>query len=296
MVNNLRNFTKSESIIELPVEAYEDICGSKMYYEISGNPNGEWLVLIHGMSGSTKCWKYQLKDFNKHFKVLNIDLLGHGNSNERKSGKYSGPIMANYIRILMDKLEIDKAHILGLSLGSIVEQYFSQMFPEKIISLIFASPVTKPNYVSTISNFLSEKVLLKIFSKNTYLNIMGKLMLPGKAHKKSREFFIRETLKMSDQEFHKWFRIALDGDHYYYLTESNIPTLIVVGDKDFCYFKDALALKDKYLNSKLNVIQDAGHVFIFQKAEEFNHMVIEHINALQVATVAATEENTTIAA
>jgi pimeloyl-ACP methyl ester carboxylesterase len=244
------------------------------------------------MAGSTKCWKYQLRDFNKHYKVLSIDLLGHGNSSERKSEKYSGPIMANYIRILMDKLEIEKAHILGLSLGSIVEQYFSQMFPERIISLIFASPVTKPNYVSMISNFLSEKVFLKIFSKNTYLKIMGKLMLPGKAHVKSREFFIRETLKMANPEFYKWFRFALNADHYYYLTESNIPTLIVAGEKDFCYFEDAIALKDKYPNNQFKVIKDAGHVFIFQKAEEFNQMVIEYIDSMKVAE----SKETTIAA
>ena len=294
MVNNLRNFAKSESTIELPVEDYVEICGSKMYYEISGNPNGEWLVLIHGMAGSTRCWKHQFEDFNKNYKVLSIDLLGLGNSSDRKSEKYCGPIMANYIRILMDELKIEKAHILGLSLGSIVEQYFSQMFPERIISLIFASPVTKPNYVSIISNFLSEKIFLKFFSINTYLKIMGNLMLPGKAHEKSREFFIRETLKMPDSEFHKWFRIALDGDHYYYLTESNIPTLIVAGDKDFCYFKDAIALQDKYINSKLKIIKDAGHVFIFQKAKEFNQIVIEHINSIQASPVA--EEKTTIAA
>ena len=121
---------------------------------------------------------------------------------------------------------------------------------------------------------------------------MGKIMLPGKTHAKSREFFLRETLKMANNEFSKWFNFSLDSDHFYYLTESNIPTLIVVGDKDFCYFKDATALKDKYPNNQFRVIKDAGHVFIFQKYEEFNQMVIEHTNALTVAE----SKKTTIAA
>lgn len=252
----------------------------KMYYEISGNPKGDWLVLIHGISGSTRCWKYQIEEFNKHFRVLNVDLAGHGNSSALDCEKYNGVIIANHLRLLMDELGVEKAHILGLSLGTIVQQYFCELFPERIISLIFASPICKPNYLSKFFNSFAEKVFLKIFNKSTYMKLMANMMLPGKAHMKSRKFFLQETLKMSDIEFSKWWKVVVQGDHYYFLSQYDIPSLIVVGNKDFCFYSDALALKEKFTNCDLKVIKDAGHVFIFQKPQEFNNMVVEFIDSL----------------
>jgi len=260
---------------------YAQIRDFKMYYEISGNPKGDWLVLIHGISGSTRCWKYQTDEFNKHFRVLNLDLVGHGNSTSSDCEKYNGIIIANHLRLLMDKLGIQKAHMLGLSLGTIVQQYFCELFPERIISLIFASPICKPNYLSKFFNSFAEKVFLKIFNKSIYMKLMANMMLPGKSHMKSRKFFLQETLKMSDTEFYKWWKVVVQGDHYNFLTQYDIPSLIVVGDKDFCFYSDALALKEKFVNSNFRVIKDVGHVFIFQKPLEFNHMVVEFIDGLK---------------
>lgn len=265
--------------MEKEIQNYAQIRNLKIYYEITGSPEGDWLVLLHGMAGSTKCWKYQINEFNKHFKVLNLDMAGHGNSAALDCEKYSGIIIANYIRLLMDELGIEKAHILGISLGTIVQQYFCQLFPERIISLVFASPVCKPNYASKFFNSLSEKVFLKIFNKDMYLKLMANLMLPGKAHIQSRKFFLQETRKMCNSEFNKWWKVAIKGDHYFFLTPCDIPALIVTGNKDFYFFNDAIALKNKFVNNDFKVIQDAGHVFIFQKAEEFNQMVVEYINS-----------------
>jgi pimeloyl-ACP methyl ester carboxylesterase len=275
--------------METAIQNYAQLGNLKMYYEISGNPNGDWLILLHGISGSTRCWKYQVGDFNKHFRVLNVDLVGHGKTSSLDSEKYSGVIIANYVRLLMDELGIEKAHMLGLSLGTIVQQYFCELFPERVISLIFASPICRPNYLSKFFNSFAEKVFLKILGKNSYLKMMANMMLPGKAHEKSRKFFLSETLKISDTEFRKWWKVVVQGDHYYFLNHYDIPSLIVAGSKDFCFFSDALALKEKFTNNEFRVIQDAGHVFIFQKAAEFNQMVIKYINSLEIDSSQETE-------
>jgi pimeloyl-ACP methyl ester carboxylesterase len=268
------------SEMEMVNQNYAKVGKLEMYYEVSGNPHGEWLVLLHGISGSTRCWKYQVSDFNKYFRILNIDLPGHGKSASLDCEKYNGVIIANHVRLLMDQLGIKKAHMLGLSLGTIIQQYFCELFPERISSLIFASPICKPNYLSKVMNSFAEKVFLKVFPKNTYLKLMANMMLPGKAHIKSRSFFLKETLKMSDTEFYKWWKVVVQGDHYSFLTKYDFPTLIVAGSKDFCFFDDALALKEKFTNCDFKVIKNAGHVFIFQKAKEFNEMVIDYISSL----------------
>lgn len=258
-----------------------DVGGFEMYYEITGKENSPWLILIHGLAGSTRCWKNQVEVFSQHFKVLNLDLVGHGNSGSLNTRRYSGEIVANHIRILMDKLGIHKAHILGLSLGTIVQQYFCEIFPERILSTIYASPVTKYSWFSYLFNGFSDKIFLKLFPKNIYLKFMGHLMLPGEIHAISRKFFVQETLKMSDAEFRKWWKLVMEGNHFDFINESDVPALIIAGRKDFCFFKDALLIRTKYRNNEFAVIEDSGHVTIFQKPEEFNRLVIDYIYKIE---------------
>lgn len=189
--------------------------------------------------------------------------------------------MANHIRILMDQLGIQKAHLLGLSLGTIAQQYFCELFPDRIVSTIYASPVTKFSLVSSLFNGFSDMIFLKLFPKNVYLKVMGHLMLPGKIHSISRNFFVQETLKMTDSEFSKWWKLVMEGNHFNFISESDIPALIIAGKKDFCFFKDALLIKTKYRNSELAVIKDSGHVTIFQKPVEFNRLVIDYIYKIE---------------
>jgi pimeloyl-ACP methyl ester carboxylesterase len=257
------------------------ISGFEMHYEVTGPENGPWLILIHGLAGSTVCWKHQLNEFGRHFRVLNLDLVGHGESGALPAKRYSGEIVANHIRMLMDQLGIKKAHILGLSLGTIIQQYFCEIFPDRVSSAIYASPVTKFSLVSSLFNGFSDKIFLRIFPKDLYLRFMGHLMLPGKIHMNSRKFFVRETLKMSDAEFKKWWRLVMEGNHFDFIGESDIPALIIAGSKDFCFFKDALLIRTKYRNHEFEVIKDSGHVTIFQKPEEFNRLVVDYICRLE---------------
>lgn len=257
------------------------INGFEMYYEVSGSENNPWLVLIHGLAGSTVCWKKQIDKFSKHFRVLNLDLVGHGRSGALSLKRYSGEIAANHIRLLMDRLGIERAHVLGLSLGTIVQQYFCDMFSDRVISAIYASPVTKSSLVSALFYGFSDKIFLKLMPKNVYLKFIGHLMLPGKIHQKSRLFFVRETLKMSDEEFKKWWRLVMEGNHFDHLRELEIPALMIAGERDFCFFKDSLMLRNKYKNSEMAVIKDSGHVTIFQKPEEFNQLVIDFIHRIE---------------
>lgn len=292
MVKNLRNYAENETLM---IQDYVEIRNAKIYYEITGNPTGDWLVMLHGFSASTKSWKRQVQEFNKHFRVLNFDLIGHGNSDPLACERYNAAIIANHLRILMDELEIQKAHICGISLGTTVQQYFSQMFPERILSLIYTSPVGTPNLLSKFFSTFAGKVFLRLCSKNTFIKIFAHLCLPGKPNEKSRKYFIQEGIKLHENEFGKWVKVAIQGDHSLCLTKSDIPTLIVAGGKDYTYFNDAVSLQSKYTNCEFKVIENAGHVLIYQEPYYFNEIVIDYINRFNVASTTESEK-TAIAA
>jgi len=109
-------------------------------YDVEGE--GEPLVLIHGLSGSTRHWFFQIPEFSKHFRVIAYDVRGHGQTDKPKQ-EYSIKLFADDLRGLMDKLGVDKAHIIGLSMGGYIAQQFALDYPDKVKSLVLADTASE---------------------------------------------------------------------------------------------------------------------------------------------------------
>ena len=107
-----------------------------MYYEVHGK--GEPLVLIQGFGGGHQGWFFQVPAFRKHFLVVTFDNRGIG-----KTGRSKEPLniktMADDVIGLMDYLAVDKAHILGLSLGGMVAQEIAITYPHRVRKLVLGS-------------------------------------------------------------------------------------------------------------------------------------------------------------
>ena len=84
------------------------------YYEVHGE--GEALVFIHGLGSSSGDWQFQTAFFPEYFKTIVYDVRGHGQS-EKAKGPYSVPLFAKDLAELLNELGIEKAHIVGLSMG-----------------------------------------------------------------------------------------------------------------------------------------------------------------------------------
>ena len=102
-------------------------------YELEGS--GSTVVFINGLTMSVNGWYLQIPDFSKRHKVLRYDCRGQGNS-DKPDGDYSQLAHARDLRDLMDNLNIQKAHVVGLSNGGMIAQHFAIEFPEKVGALV----------------------------------------------------------------------------------------------------------------------------------------------------------------
>src|SRR6185436_20780421 len=130
-------FIASVVSLQLPVNAqasndpktidsgYAEVNKTKLYYEIAGK--GEPLVLIHGSFGDRRFWDLQFTELSKKYKVLRYDVRGYGRSALPDSTEVYRD--SDDLNALMDFLQIKKAHISGLSLGSIVAIDFALAYP-----------------------------------------------------------------------------------------------------------------------------------------------------------------------
>jgi pimeloyl-ACP methyl ester carboxylesterase len=107
-----------------------------MYYEVHGK--GVPLVMIQGFAGNHQAWFFQTPVFRKYYKVIIFDNRGIGRT-DKSSEPYTIKTMAEDVIGLMDYLNIDKTHVLGLSLGGMVAQEIAISYPERVNKLVLGS-------------------------------------------------------------------------------------------------------------------------------------------------------------
>src|SRR3954465_15504554 len=97
-----------------------------MNYDQQGN--GEALILIPYLSADHACYAFQVAEFAKHFTCISVDLRGTGEP-ENPEGEYSTETLADDVVAFMNALEIEKAHVFGMSLGAGVGLWVAAKYP-----------------------------------------------------------------------------------------------------------------------------------------------------------------------
>jgi 3-oxoadipate enol-lactonase len=96
------------------------------------------VVLIHGLADDHRLWRYQRRALDDRFRTIAIDLRGHGRSS-KPPGPYSVPMFAADVLALLDQLQIERASLVGLSMGGGTSQTFALAYPERVRSLALVS-------------------------------------------------------------------------------------------------------------------------------------------------------------
>ncbi|WP_114765430.1 alpha/beta fold hydrolase [Vibrio rhodolitus] len=111
-----------------------DVDGAEIYYQVSGNPDGQPLVMLHGGLGSSEDLDGLMKYIPDLFKVIRIDLRGHGRST-------LGELPLTYTRYqqdieaVLDTLQVDKYHLFGFSDGGTVGYRLAACNQRRVLSL-----------------------------------------------------------------------------------------------------------------------------------------------------------------
>ena len=108
----------------------------RIYYEEHGQ--GTPLMMILGLGQDLAAWGLQISHLSDHFRLILFYNRDAGRSS-RCSGNYTTKTMARDVLALMDHLEIERAHLLGTSMGGMIAQEVAFSAPDRVISLILAS-------------------------------------------------------------------------------------------------------------------------------------------------------------
>lgn len=258
----------------MPKKKVKDI---DMYYELTGE--GDSLLLIHGLGSSTRDWEEQVPAFSHKYKVLTIDLRGHGQSDKPK-GPYSMQMFAEDIAELLKKLGINSTHILGISLGGGVAFQFAVDYPDLVKSLI----IVNAGIEIPMNSF---KMKLEAFKRTFIVKLvgmkkMGKVLAPRLFIKPEQEELRKKLIKRWAENDKKAYlsamRALIGWSIRDQLDKINFPTLVIGSDDDYA----PSSVKEEYAalipNARFIEINDARHAVPIEKPKEFNEIVMNFLS------------------
>lgn len=251
-----------------------------LYYEkIENGEDLDWVVFIHGIGGSTKTWKKQIDDFSQNHNILLLDLAGHGNSKDEESD-HNLLNIPQEIKNVLDVLNIDKAHFVGMSLGTLVLIFYAMIFPDTVLSLTLGGAITKLTVSGKFTVWLAQKTK-KILPHKAISRIFATVLMPKKNHEKSRKIFIRESLKMKKEELVLWINtldIVKYAEMYIDILQNikNIPIMYIMGSEDHIFLKGTEEVA-RQTSAKIQVIKNCGHVCTIERYKEFNRIALDFI-------------------
>jgi pimeloyl-ACP methyl ester carboxylesterase len=258
------------------------------YTIYSNQSSDQWVTFVHGAGGSSSIWFKQIRDFQKHFNVLLLDLRGHGSSQptikEAFQKKYTFSALADDILEVLNHLKIERSHFVGISLGTILIRQLAEMYPKRVQSMILGGAILKMNFRS--------QILMRIGNLFKYVlpylvlyRFFAFVIMPRKNHKQSRLLFINEAKKLYQKEFIKWFKLTAEINPVLRLfrqIELNIPTLYVMGNEDYMFLPSVRKVVEKHSRtSQLFVIEQCGHVVNVEQPSIFNQNVIAFLQNVE---------------
>src|SRR4030042_5070689 len=146
-LNPKDTMTYEEAVSKWAQGKFVLVDGKKVHYLEKGE--GKPVILIHGFLYHTVMWKKNIDDLAKKFKVYAVDLWGWGYSERLKENEYSFERYGKQIIGFMDALKINKASLVGQSMGGGISVYVAAHFPERVDRLLLGDPAVIPYPMTT---------------------------------------------------------------------------------------------------------------------------------------------------
>ncbi|HAE01250.1 MAG TPA: alpha/beta hydrolase [Rhodospirillaceae bacterium] len=244
-----------------------DVLGVSLHVRDRGPPDGPVLIMMHGFGSSLHTWDAWAEELTDRFRVIRFDLPGSGLSMPDPTGNYSDFRTLDILTTLMDQLGVEKAAMIGNSIGGRLAWQMAAKFPERVTKLVLISPDgyashgfdygKAPDVPLTIHlmRYFLPKFMVKMnlqpaygdpnrFSAETVDRYYDLMLAPG-----SRQALIHRMEQT----------VLVDPDPL--LATIEVPVLLVWGEKDAMIpISNAADYQRVLRNSTLVRLEGLGHV------------------------------------
>jgi pimeloyl-ACP methyl ester carboxylesterase len=265
--------------------------GVKLYYEEVGE--GAPIVFVHEFAGNYRSWEHQLRHFGKRYRCIAFNARGFPPSDVPASVEsYSQERARDDIKAVLDALRLDKAHIVGLSMGGFATLHFGFTYPERTRSLVVggcgygASPDKKAQFVEE-----TEAAARRFEEIGMSKAAAGYATAPSRVQFQNKD--PRGWKEFADQlasNSTKGSALTMRGvqkrrpslfDLVDRMKTITAPTLVMTGDEDWPCLEPAILMKRTIPTAGLVVLANTGHTINLEEPTAFNQHVADFLHAAE---------------
>lgn len=261
--------------------------GANLHYELAGD--GPTLVLIHTGLADSRMFDAQFGVFARHCRALRYDLPGYGRSS-RPDGPYS---QHEVLRDLLRQLGIERATLLGASLGGAIALDFTLAYPNMVDALIMVAAGVS-GYPQTPADAELFAPVMQAFNANDFtraIDLMMHIWVDGpRRDPDAVDFALRERVRTLYTDVLLRSReggpqaIPADPPAHGRLDQIRAPALVTVGDQDIPSVLDQAELIARSVpGARKVVVPDAAHLLNMEKPDELNRLVLDFLREHQLS-------------
>jgi pimeloyl-ACP methyl ester carboxylesterase len=265
--------------------------GVKLYYEECGV--GTPVVFVHEYAGDYRSWEPQLRALSRQYRCITFSARGYPPSDvPTDSARYSQDLARDDVKALMDHLRLERAHIVGHSMGAYTTLHVGIRYPQRCLSLTAAGCGWGSNPAERESSAALAKDIARMFKDEGI----------AKAAAKYADFAMRQQYKAKDprgwEEFRRWMsEHSAEGhaltmlhlqlkrptlwDMEAELKKLSVPLLVIVGDEDAACLDGSVMLKRTVPRAALLVLPRAGHTINSEEPAAFNQALLDLFSAVE---------------
>jgi esterase len=256
--------------------------GMSLHFREYGEPEHPPLLLLHGLFGASGNWMGVVKRLRADFRLILPDLRNHGRSSHDALMDY--PSMADDLQLLLDRLQLDSASLLGHSMGGKAAMWLALTQPERVDRLVIAdiAPVDYPSRFERIFQGLQQLPLAAIADRGSADQHLAQ-WVPERA---VRQYLLQNLVKRSGT----WqWRLNLPVLSAARETLSGFPqsdgfsfageVLLLHGERsDYVKPEYRANIMRRFPLARLRMLPGAGHWLYAEQPEAFSRAVMAFLN------------------
>jgi len=259
-----------------------NVNGININYKVQGQ--GEPLIMIMGAGSAQSGWRFQTGLFKKYFRTITFDNRGVGKS-DKPAGPYTMRMMADDTIGLMDHLGIEKAHVLGGSMGGMIAQELAINYPERVDKLVLAGTFARRDETSGFSSEINKAIEAYEASsrdKASQRRLFG-VFMDSVFNKRAYRVFMAPLMKIAirfsaTKGVAEQFEAILVHDAADRLGMIKASTLVITGTEDRAIKPiSSEVIANLVPKAKLVKMLSGGHNFPIEMRDEFNREVLDFL-------------------
>jgi 3-oxoadipate enol-lactonase len=247
-------------------------------YELTGA--GEAVVLVHGLGSSGRDWALQVPALADRYRVLTYDVRGHG-STSRPRGPYSVTQFARDLALLLERLGLRPAHVVGISMGGMIAFQLAVDRPDLVRSLVIVNsgpalvPATPAEHLAVWSRI----AIAKLRGPAAMAGILAPRLFPSPDQEGLRREFAKRWAENDKDAYYAALRAIIGWSVRDRIGGIRCPVLVIAADHDYT----PVSAKEAYLplipGATLKVVADSRHATPMERPEAFNALLREFLDA-----------------